>query len=171
MGEALTLHLLVRARPDGRDVEPPAAREGTTLARRPLRANQIVIDEKEVVPVRITDRLDGHAPVIVTYLDSCCPELVDASGHLAPVEGEEEPPATCAKTVPIEDQLGSTAIDLQRHGRSTLLVAPVLDEPEARVEASAASQSVTKKTGRAYQRSTLLDIRLPTNALARSGER
>jgi len=33
--------------------------------------NQIIVEEQKVVSIRITDRFDRHAPIVVTYFDSC----------------------------------------------------------------------------------------------------
>jgi hypothetical protein len=51
--------------------------------------NQIIVDEKKVVSIRITDHFDRHAPIVVTYFNSYGKELGGALGHLAPVEREE----------------------------------------------------------------------------------
>ena len=99
-----------------------------------LRLRQIVVREKQVVSIRIADRLDGHAPMGVTHFGSCSEELLGAPGRLAPAEREEQPPASRAYAIPIQDEFGTTASDLHRNERTVFFMTPVLHEPETGVE-------------------------------------
>jgi len=99
------------------------------------RLGQVIVGEKKVVSIWIPDRLDRHPPMVVTHLGSCSKELRSALGRLAPVQREKQPPASRAKTVPVENDLGAAASDLNRHKGSLLFVAPILNKPKTGVEA------------------------------------
>jgi hypothetical protein len=110
----------------------------------PLRLSQVIVGEKKVVSIRIADRFDRHAPIVVTHFGSCSKELLGALGPLTLVEGEEQSPASCAKTVSIEDELSATASNLHRHKRPLFFVAPILNKPKTSVEAKLPRPPLTR---------------------------